>query len=241
MFYTKRRTILLLMFVSALTAHASERVYFNAFSAPAGTRFAEWSSSPISWFIKASPARSGALPPPPVGVAVAPGGRHFLGEFGGPAIGHAGESGWNRTRVDQTVTLSLSHLPSHDHATVSFDLLVLKSWDGNSPVFGPDRWRLGVRDGALLLDTTFSNNPKVAMEGSDQDYPTSNRPPRTGAISVDTLGYRFFGDSIYHFAFTFRHTDDRLILDFFSSLFEGKGTDDESWGLANVEVSLAHN
>jgi len=54
---------------------------------------------------------------------------------------------------------------------------------------------------------------------------------------VNTLGYTFYGDSIYHLSFAFKHTSDSLILNFSSSLFEGKGTDDESWGLDNVRVS----
>ena len=38
-----------------------------------------------------------------------------------------------------------------------------------------------------------------------------------------TLGYTFFGDSIYHLSFTFPHAADALTLDFASDLFEGKG------------------
>jgi hypothetical protein len=51
---------------------------------------------------------------------------------------------------------------------------------------------------------------------------------------VNTLGYAFFGDSIYRLTFTFAHTSDTLALNFSSSLFEGKGIEDESWGLDNV-------
>ena len=55
---------------------------------------------------------------------------------------------------------------------------------------------------------------------------------------MNTLGYSFYGDSIYHLTFNFPHSGDTLILNFSSSLFEGKGTDDESWGLDNVRVSI---
>ena len=73
---------------------------------------------------------------------------------------------------------------------------------------------------------------------SQQNYPVKNSPHQSGAASVNTLGYTFYGDSIYHLSFNFPHTDDTLILNFSSSLFEGKGTDDESWGrLDNVRVS----
>ena len=140
--------------------------------------------------------------------------------------------------VQQTVQLKLGDLPAHRTVTVEFDLLVLKSWDGNSPRYGRDRLRLRADGGPYLLDTSFSNNPKTAKEGSFQDYPTKGSTPHTGAVSGGMLGYTFFGDSTYHFAFTFPHEAKTLALDFSSDLFEGKGTEDESWGLDNVRVRL---
>jgi hypothetical protein len=118
---------------------------------------------------------------------------------------------------------------------------VLKSWDGNSPIYGPDRWILSVTGGPVLLDTTFSNNPKVGKEGSHQNYPRPQAMPRTGAARTNTLGYAFFGDSIYPLEFTFPHSDSMLELNFRSSLFEGKGLTDESWGLDNVKLEIAPN
>jgi hypothetical protein len=143
-------------------------------------------------------------------------------------------------RVDETVRLSLEHLASHRTVTVAFDLYILKSWDGNSPQYGPDRFRLSAGGGPTLIDTTFSNNPKVDTDGSFQDYPRAGSAPWTGAFSTGALGYNnFFKESVYHLKFTFAHAADSLQLDFSSSLFEGKGTDDESWGLDNVRVSVS--
>jgi len=42
-------------------------------------------------------------------------------------------------RVKETITLTLKNLRPHSLATVSFDLYVLKSWDGNNPNSGPPR------------------------------------------------------------------------------------------------------
>ena len=76
------------------------------------------------------------------------GNRLFLGEFG-----------------NDTVTLSLNGIPTHSYLSVSFELFLIHSWDGNDmTVFndplGPDYWRLSVNNGPVLLDTTFSNgNP----------------------------------------------------------------------------------
>jgi hypothetical protein len=121
--------------------------------------------------------------------------------------------------------------------TGAFDLYILKSCDGNNQTYGPDRWSLRVQGGATLLDTTFSNNPKTGDDLSQQNYPVANSPYQSGAASVNTPGYTFYGDSIYHLHFSFPHVGDTLALNFSSSLFEGKGTDDESWGLDNVRVS----
>ena len=126
---------------------------------------------------------------------------------------------------------------------MAFDLYVLKSWDGNSRPYGPDRFMVRVAGGPVLLDTTFSNNPKVREDGSYQSYPGSSGEaasnlPQTGAHAIGILGYsNFFKDSVYHVSFAFPHTESTLTLEFSSSLFEGKGTADESWGLDNVVVS----
>jgi hypothetical protein len=70
------------------------------------------------------------------------GGRVFLGRFG-----------------NETVSLLLSGLPAHSEVTVSFDLFIIDTWDGNSeePGIGPDIWDLSVTGGPTLLHTTFSN------------------------------------------------------------------------------------
>ena len=68
------------------------------------------------------------------------GDRRFLGPF-----------------ANQTVSLSLNSLPAHEQLTVSFDLLILGSWDGNHPVLGPDQWLLSVDGAPPLFRSTFSN------------------------------------------------------------------------------------
>jgi hypothetical protein len=219
-------------------------VYSNDFNGSLGSTFAEWTSMPLA-FHKSVSGIDGSIRAPMVQTVESPNHRErFLGEFGGPPVGRPGDPDWNRTRVDQTVLLSLRDFPAHRSITIKFDLYVLKSWDGDSPQFGPDRFFVRVIRGPTLLDATFSNNPKLKSDGSYQSYPgaTDHSPrnlPWTGAKSVGTLGYSdFFADSIYHFEFTFHHVDASLQVAFGSSLFEGKGTADESWGLDNVSVSV---
>jgi hypothetical protein len=224
------------IFVLALTTArgADTVVYKNDFNSQPGSAFPEWSSSKVTYTSKLLPPWSGSVDAPPVTNVESPNQkRRFLGEFGGPRLDPTA-----RTRARQAVRLELKDLPRHTEATVSFDLLVLKSWDGSSPRYGPDRWGLKVVGGPTLLDTTFSNNPKLESDKSFQDYPRPRGKPQSGAAAVQSLGYTFFGDSIYHMEFTFPHTADALVLEFVGDLFEGKGTKDESWGLDDVRVSV---
>ena len=224
------RTVLcaLLFLRAALAAD----IYFNDFNGAPGSTYPEWTCSGYT-----APGRSG---PQDVATTVSPNGKQrFLGEFGGPVIVSAPPyDPQHFVRVDETVTLTLRSLQPHSRASVTFDLYVLKSWDGNNPNYGPDRWRLSAEGSGTQLDTTFSNNRKTgAYDLSLQNYPVADSAPQTNAAAVNSLGYTFFGDSTYHLTFTFAHRGDTLVLYFSSSLFEGKGTADESWGLDNVRVS----
>lgn len=60
--------------------------------------------------------------------SITPSGRSFLGEFG-----------------NQIVALSLNNLSTHEYLIVSFDLYILKSWDGSDVLnkWGPDGWSFG--------------------------------------------------------------------------------------------------
>jgi hypothetical protein len=219
----------------------AQEIYSNNFNGPPGSQYLEWSSSSINYVSATAPPKSGRLPSPMVTNCASPSGaQRFLGEFGGPSIAKRGDPNYMRVRVEQTISLTLTNLPPHQSLKLSFDLYILKSWDGNSPAYGPDRWRLSVSQGPVLLDASFSNNPKVNTDGSYQDYPKPGSLPQIGAASKNTLVYNsFFGDSIYRLEFAFAHSQKAVTINFTSSLFEGKGTEDESWGLDNVELSTA--
>lgn len=215
-------------------------VYFNDFNGAVGTTYPEWTSSGYTNTASQARAVTAGSGPQAVATVQSPNGKQrFLGEFGGPAIVTAPPYDLKHfVRVNQTVTLTLRDLKPHTFATVTFDLYVLKSWNGNNVTYGHDRWSLSVQDGPVLLDTTFSNNPKTGADLSLQNYPVANSAQQTGALAVNTLGYTFFGDSTYRLSFRFPHTGGTLVLNFSSSLFEGKGTGDESWGLDNVRIAI---
>lgn len=154
------------------------------------------------------------------------GARDFLGEFG-----------------NTTVALNLNGLPSHGAVTVSFDLFVIRSWDGNNSGTGPDHWSISVGDSgsqSVVLDATFAN-----VVGAQQSYPDSspsNHPAHTGAAEVNTLGYfTAFGnpvDSIYNLSFTIPHTATAFRA-VFGSQNVSDGLLDETWGIDNVQVSVS--
>src|SRR5437763_16050170 len=89
-------------------------VYFNDFNGAVGATYQEWTSPGYTNSAsKAGTVQSGSGPQSPATVA-APNGQRFLGEFGGPAIVAARPyDPPHFVRVDQTVTLTLRHLPPH--------------------------------------------------------------------------------------------------------------------------------
>ena len=216
-------------------------VYTNDFQGPPGSSYPEWSGGVYTYTgNQAGTIRAGSGSQKVTNVDSANGRQRFLGEFGGPAILTSPPyDPQHFTRVDQSVRLTLNNLAPHALVTVAFDLYILKSWDGNNPNYGPDRWKFSVVGGPTPVDATFSNNFKTdPYDLSLQDYPLAGVPPQTRAAAVNTLGYSFYGDSAYHIASVFPHSEDSLVLEFSSSLFEGKGLEDESWGLDNVVVSI---
>jgi hypothetical protein len=213
-------------------------VYRNAFHDPPGTRYPEWSSGDCRWTANRAGTADAGSAPCPAAVSESPNGKlRFLGEFGGPKVlANPPYDPDHFITVSQAVRLTLERLPAHRSLTISFDLLILKSWDGNNPIYGPDRWKLALAGGPVLLDTSFSNNFKTGRDLSLQDYPGPGSKPQTGAAAVNSLGYTFFGDAVYRISFAVPHSMPSVVFEFSSSLVEGKGLADESWGLANVVV-----
>jgi hypothetical protein len=140
-----------------------------------------------------------------------------------------------------TDTLTLAGLAAHDQVTVSFDLYIIQSWDGNGPNGGgPDNWRLDQNGNNLLL-TNFAN----FANGNTQSYSTAtpnglgfSNAPRSGESAAGHLGFGDgdFGDATYHFSFTFASTASTLALAFTSLQNQAPG--DEGWGLDNMSVSI---
>ena len=155
------------------------------------------------------------------------GSRSFLGEFG-----------------NNTVSLNLSGLTPHDALLLTFDLYLIRTWDGSSSGtafdYGNDSFKVSVGNGPVLLDKTFSNgNPAGQSFG-----PAAINPTFSGAAETYSLGYVVTDgvpapqvmDSVYRMRFAFAHNADLLTLNFSGYGLQSLG--DESWGLDNVQVSM---
>ncbi len=153
-----------------------------------------------------------------------PSGRRFLGQFS-----------------NGLVRLSLDNLPPHSEVIVSFDLFILRSWDGLGAACsgcGPDVWGFQVDGGTPLLQTTFSNtrSSDPAWDQAYPDpYPGGAYPAFTGAVETNTLGYRD-PNAIYWLSFTIPHRDKVLGVVFFANGLQDLA--DEGWGIDNVEIRI---
>ena len=159
------------------------------------------------------------------------GSRGFLGEFG-----------------NETVSLPLANLPGHDTITISFDLYVIRSWDGNimTPGVGPDIWSTGMlhdgMDEHTFLATTFSNQPSshTRSQSFPLAYGDGSSPMYAGAMEVNSLGYQHLEyslSSVYHMEFTMEHMGSNAEFWFRATGLQHLA--DESWGLDNVRVSVS--
>lgn len=219
--------------IGASTAASATTVYTADFQAGFG---AEWSTN-----------FGGGLA---LDQAPADANRVFLGRNDGlPTLGFSND----------IVKLSLGSLGAHNKVSVSFDVYVINSWDGNGELgnfcCGPDLFGVSLANvtpgSASGLLTTFSNidqseRPEVGASGALQSYPNAfpnlpGSPAFSGAAEVGTLGFDFFGggvgddDSVYRITLNFDHSAASLELSFFGLGLQD--IDDESWGLDNVTVS----
>jgi len=161
-------------------------------------------------------------------ITTAPSGQaKFLGRFG-----------------STNVVLTLPDLTPHSSVMVSFDLLIIGSWDGNNTNDGPDILNVDVAGGLKLLNASFNNGPTNSA-ALGQSYPESMsgpmHPALTGAAETNVLGFVSVdgaaADSTYKYSQTFTHSADTLTLNFSASGLD-TNLNLESWGLDNVQVRV---
>jgi hypothetical protein len=145
--------------------------------------------------------------------------------------------------------LTLNNLPKHDLITITFDLYIHDTWDGNkeSPD-GPDIWEMLI-NGSPLINTTFSNADCLpgnlcSPQSYPNDYPNNYNNPKTGAYRKDLPGAcrlknSLNGTTMYKIEKTFRNSDKTLVLQCMDKLVQTNVTDqncDESWSIDNINV-----
>jgi len=157
------------------------------------------------------------------------GGRPFLGPF---------------SPRDKAI-LTLNKMPPHKMVRITFDLFVLYSWDGSSPIWGPCVFNCGLKDGRSLVHSSFcncgffNNNNEQSFPDS---YPSRPFPAWTLAKENQVLGYmQDWGDgdgprdcsSVYHMVLTFPHAEDAIAFVFTS---DSPQNIKKVYGLTNVRV-----
>jgi hypothetical protein len=149
------------------------------------------------------------------------------------------------TTRDRTISLAASTLPAHDKLTISFDLYIINSWDGDTGFYppvgrnvGPDWWGATVGTTPGDQQTLVAEQTYTTLTESPWNFTQSAPPPD----EENTLGY-FFTDSngtfavdeVYHLTRTFDHTSDAVLFMFNGRT--GSTGGGESWGLDNVTLT----
>ena len=154
---------------------------------------------------------------PPVTTALI-GTNQYLGEF-----------------ANETATLSLTGLASHTEVTVTFDLYIIGTWDGND-LAEEDFFEVIADTTDTIFLTTFSTSSTLGAQQAFPDaFPLSN-DARDSEILGDSSEFTT-PNSIYNLTLTFNHTGSTLDLDF-QALGLDTINDDEVWGLDDVTVKI---
>lgn len=164
-------------------------------------------------------------------------------------------------------SLHVENVGKHDYITVSFDLYIHGSWDGNTNGFSendkPDKWIVELLPEMELFNefsinsfvTTFSNSTCFSNYCLKQSYPESfpfDNNPQVGAINTnlpEVCANSFFGGktTLYKIEKTFRSSGNNIILRFYDELYQPNAIDkngtnqqkcDESWSLDNLKLRV---
>ena len=163
---------------------------------------------------------------------------------------------YNNTKVignynNDGFTLHLNDINEHDYVSVSFDLYIHGSWDGNFNGFNqenfgvddrPDIWGMELRPEMenyqdidfQRFETTFSNsvcNPIYCLRQSyPNNYPFENNP-KTGSDKTNlvenciTPEWNNKKTSLYKIEKGFNHRGNALVIRFYDKLFQPNAVD----------------
>lgn len=152
---------------------------------------------------------------------------------------------YNGTKVfgpfaNDSVTYTMNAIPRHDSITVSFDLYLHDSWEGNCATVGEDRFKFMVNNNTLLNET-FSNsltcNQSYSSTGISGSYPAF-----TGAVASGLPQRCLSGSSSSKYTITksFAHSASSLVFSWLGALRDTSanlGKCNESWSLDNIVIN----
>jgi hypothetical protein len=180
----------------------------------------------------------GALPS-----EITPGSALLTGVQGFAGLGPVGNQfGGNflRSATGNTVSLTLTGLPTHDTISLEFLFAAIDSLDGTGTFPAGDFFRI-VFDGTILFSESFAN----ALPSQIQSYVP---PPGVELARHVDLGFTgpgsFYTDSAYNFGAdpifaNFAHSSSTAQIDFFIFGEGNQDLADESWAMDNLRVSVA--
>jgi len=152
---------------------------------------------------------------------------------------------FNSTKVlgpfaNDSVTYLLPSIPVHDSITVSFDLYLHDTWEGNCGAVGPDRFKF-YQGNSAVLNETFSNSPSCTQSYTNTGV-AGNYPAFTGA-AITGLPQRCHisgTTSKYTITKSFKHSAPSLVLSWLALLQDTSDNSslcNESWSIDNVIVN----
>lgn len=179
---------------------------------------------------------------PSIPTEISPGTATLTGVQGYAGLGPAGNQfGGNflRSATGNTITLTLTGLPTHDTISLHFLFAAIDSLDGTGTFPAGDFFKI-VFDGQTLFSESFAN--------ATPDQIQSYVPPAGVELArrVD-LGFTgpgsFFTDSAYNLGADprfsdFAHTGDTVTIQFFVFGEGNQSLGDESWAMDNLRVSV---
>ncbi|MDB4181857.1 hypothetical protein N9737_03945 [Polaribacter sp.] len=160
---------------------------------------------------------------------------------------------------NDSFTLNLNNIGSHNFISISFDLYIHDSWDGNFNNIDPDQpdaWFIELIPDIdsypstpfNVWETTFSNsvcNTALCLRQSyPNEFPFENLPRRGSSRLLPglcSLVSNSDGTTLYTIEKIFEHKDNALLIRFYDKLYQPNSVDekcDESWSLDNLKVRV---
>ncbi len=152
---------------------------------------------------------------------------------------------YNGTKVfgpfaNDSVTYTMNGIPTHDSITVSFDLYLHDSWEGNCATVGEDRFKFMVNNNTLLNET-FSNSVSCTQSYNNTGI-SGSYPAFTGAVASSLPRRCLSGSSSSKYTITksFAHSESSLVFSWLGALRDTSANlakCNESWSLDNIIIN----